>query len=400
MKSYSLPAKHYAASWKIDSEDHLSTADLTDLGCRYAQACGQEKEDLLLEICQNFHSYLMKYLAMICRGHVPVWKNRINSDSAAFLKYFLPKGSKLNGDSARLLVRSFHLAFKGMDSGEVYDILMEQFLDAVAKYDPEYTEKVKLVVECMNHELSTYKQVRTCDIERHLDIDSNRYLRLLCRRGFLASLKGKDGKISGWVRSGQWPPPAAFFQSGAIGFAYYLQTWFRYYLQQWIEKWHPETDSKNPFDFPSQRREIINPPSLRIHLEDGTFFRSPHDQMVDLCCLQTPHPPTFISFINTKDTNAMNELNHNLPLTTLIRRRRNTLRLKQQQIADVLRVGPEAVGHWERGKRRIELDKLPRLAAVLQLNAQDVCRVALREFHPALYLALFGADQPPEPQSI
>ena len=96
----------------------------------------------------------------------------------------------------------------------------------------------------------------------------------------------------------------------------------------------------------------------------------------------------------------MNELNHNLPLSTLIRRRRNLLRLKQQQVADVLRVGPEAVGHWERGKRRIELDKLPRLAAVLQLNAQDVCRVALREFHPALYHALFGADQPPEPQSI
>jgi hypothetical protein len=56
------------------------------------------------------------------------------------------------------------------------------------------------------------------------------------------------------------------------------------------------------------------------------------------------------------------------------------------------------VGHWERGKRRIELDKLPRLAAVLQLNVQDVCRIALREFHPALYHALFGADHPPEPQ--
>ena len=279
MKSYSLPAKHYAASWKIDSEDHLSTADLTDLGCRYAQACGQEKEDLLLEICQNFHSYLMKYLAMICRGHVPVWKNRINSDSAAFLKYFLPKGCKLNGDSARLLVRSFHLAFKGIDSGEVYDILMEQFLDAVAKYDPEYTEKVKLVVECMNHELSTYKQVRTCDLERHLDIDSNRYLRLLCRRGFLASLKGKDGKISGWVRSGQWPPPAAFFQSGAIGFAYYLQTWFRYYLQQWIEKRMYQLEAKDGV-YSYSYINMADKPWLRAANEDGTFIRSTADEVV------------------------------------------------------------------------------------------------------------------------
>jgi hypothetical protein len=32
-------------------------------------------------------------------------------------------------------VKNFHLAFKGMDSGEVYDVLMEQFLMAVAKYD-------------------------------------------------------------------------------------------------------------------------------------------------------------------------------------------------------------------------------------------------------------------------
>ena len=134
-----------------------------------------------------------------------------------------------------MAVKNFHLAFKGMDSGEVYDVLMEQFLMAVAKYDPEYTEKVKLVVECMEHELSSYKQVRTCDLNRHLEFDGDRFLRLLARRGFLASVKGKNGKISGWVRTGQWPPPAQFFESGVIGFAYYLQTWFRYYLQQWIE---------------------------------------------------------------------------------------------------------------------------------------------------------------------
>jgi hypothetical protein len=122
-----------------------------------------------------------------------------------------------------------------MDSGEVYDVLMQKFLEAVAKYDPEYTQKVKRVAECIDHELSTYKQIRSCDIGRHLDDDCDRYLRLLARRGFLSTVKGKDGKVSGWVRSEQWPPPAEFFESGAIGLAYYLQTWFRYYVQQWIE---------------------------------------------------------------------------------------------------------------------------------------------------------------------
>ena len=44
------------------------------MGRRYAELPpgDQEKEDLLLELCQCFHPYLMKYLVMICRGHVPV----------------------------------------------------------------------------------------------------------------------------------------------------------------------------------------------------------------------------------------------------------------------------------------------------------------------------------------
>lgn len=96
----------------------------------------------------------------------------------------------------------------------------------------------------------------------------------------------------------------------------------------------------------------------------------------------------------------MNELTTYSPLSALLRSRRDTLRLRQHQIGDALRVRPESVGYWERGKRRIELDKLPRLAKILQLNPQDLCRMALREFHPALYHALFGTDQPAQPQSV
>ena len=92
-----------------------------------------------------------------------------------------------------------------------------------------------------------------------------------------------------------------------------------------------------------------------------------------------------------------NSNNRRMSFADLIKHRRSALHLRQQQVADALRVGSVAVGHWENGTRRIDLDKLPRLAAVLQLNEQDVCRTALREFHPLLYLALFGTDQPPGP---
>jgi hypothetical protein len=61
---------------------------------------GREKEHLFLELCQAFHGYLMKYLVMICRGHVPTMgvgpnKAKVNKDIEPFLKLFLPKGSKL-----------------------------------------------------------------------------------------------------------------------------------------------------------------------------------------------------------------------------------------------------------------------------------------------------------------
>ncbi len=95
----------------------------------------------------------------------------------------------------------------------------------------------------------------------------------------------------------------------------------------------------------------------------------------------------------------MNNVTCAVSLSRVIKQRRNRLGLKQQQIADALQVVPEAVGHWERGSRRIELDKLPRLAAILQLNEQDVCRIALHEFHPCLYHALYGTEPPGEPQA-
>jgi transcriptional regulator with XRE-family HTH domain len=97
----------------------------------------------------------------------------------------------------------------------------------------------------------------------------------------------------------------------------------------------------------------------------------------------------------------MNELNdRSVPFSQVIRQRRTALRLKQAEIAAALRVEPESIAHWERGRRRIELNKIPRLAAVLQLNAKDLCIFALFEWHASFYATLFGTDRPQRPRCL
>jgi hypothetical protein len=155
MKQTTLPARHYAAGWKTEGALR-PLAEVNDLGRRYAElpADAPEKEALLLELCQCFHPYLMKYLVMICRGHVPVMGRGdkgapINKDIKPFLLYFLPKGESLNWHTMNRIVKHFHLAFKGMETEEIYDVLMEQLVATIKGYDPTYTEKVKLLVEAI-----------------------------------------------------------------------------------------------------------------------------------------------------------------------------------------------------------------------------------------------------------
>ena len=129
---------------------------------------------------------------MICRGHVPVVgkgipSERINKDVQPFLRYFLPKGQKLDWHNMNQIVKHFHLAFKGIDTPEIYDILMGHLVATIKGYDPAYTEKVKLLVEVIENELSTRKQFSFADVNRHLDFDCNRYIRLLGRLGFVCS---------------------------------------------------------------------------------------------------------------------------------------------------------------------------------------------------------------------
>ena len=129
MKSVTLSPSHYASTWKSDIPLR-PIAEITEIGCRYAgleDGCS-EKESLLLELCQCFHPYLMKYLVMICRGHVPVAGHGsnpflINKDVKPFLMFFLPKGEKPGNGSFRNAAPTLHLALKGMETDEVYDLI-------------------------------------------------------------------------------------------------------------------------------------------------------------------------------------------------------------------------------------------------------------------------------------
>jgi transcriptional regulator with XRE-family HTH domain len=79
-----------------------------------------------------------------------------------------------------------------------------------------------------------------------------------------------------------------------------------------------------------------------------------------------------------------------VPLHILLRKRRQELSLHQAQVAETLHVTPECIGQWECGRRRMELSKIPRIAAALQMDAKELCVKALEEFHPLVYATLFG----------
>jgi len=82
---------------------------------------------------------------------LPKWNKKVNKDVLSFIKFFLGKGVRVNQPSLLAVVRHFHLAFKCMDTEEVYDVLMQQLIKAIHKYDPKYTEKVKAVSEVIDN---------------------------------------------------------------------------------------------------------------------------------------------------------------------------------------------------------------------------------------------------------
>jgi hypothetical protein len=245
MKPASLSSRHYAANWTTDT--HYRVQDINALGCEYARLPDDSelKKEKLLEIARCFHGYLLKYLTMICLGHVPQWNGRVNKDVEPFLRFFVTKGQEPNSVNLLHAARRLHLGFRSMLTDEVYDVLMEQMLAAIRRYDPNYTDKVKLITEIIDEELRKHSTFTPVDITSHLDFDADGYLRLLARRGFLVATAKAGPEGVRYARSGTWPPPDSFFKSGPIGLVYYIQTWFRYYLQQWIEDRMRQIESKD-----------------------------------------------------------------------------------------------------------------------------------------------------------
>ena len=110
---------------------------------------------------------------------------------------------------------------------------MEQLIAAINGYDPAYKAKVKQVVETINRELSKRKQFRAADVQRYLEFDCDKHIRLLCRRGFLEVVPGEEREEGACFRRGVWPPPVEVLDrdGNVIGLAYYLQKWCRFHLQ-------------------------------------------------------------------------------------------------------------------------------------------------------------------------
>ena len=69
-RSTSLTPSHYAGKWAIPAEDQrIDLAVTNKLAIAYSvDPDSPEKEAKLLQLLENFHGYLMKYLVMIVWG--------------------------------------------------------------------------------------------------------------------------------------------------------------------------------------------------------------------------------------------------------------------------------------------------------------------------------------------
>jgi hypothetical protein len=223
------------------------------LGVKYANLPeGNEKEEMLLHLSKCFHGYLMKYLNMVVRGHLPPMNTTAGTEAAKFLNLLSPnketKSSAVYGE----ICRTLHLAFKQSTTEDVYDSLLMCLMRAIKKYDPRYVEKLKKVCEVINEKCKgkarrpgTTPEFAGCDVSAALDMECNSYLRKLVKRGHLRSIADQKKKVIGYRREPKaWPPPDALFKSGPVGFTYAVQTYFRYYLHEHITRQMHSIESK------------------------------------------------------------------------------------------------------------------------------------------------------------
>jgi len=75
-----------------------------------------------------------------------------------------------------------------MEPDEVYDVLMSCFLATIEKFDPFYVDKVRTVIEVIDGSRLPGK-FTTAEVNRFLDFDGARHVRLLARKKFLEMRK-------------------------------------------------------------------------------------------------------------------------------------------------------------------------------------------------------------------
>jgi hypothetical protein len=240
-RSANLSSDHYAYQWEIAGGDNLNEVKVVNqLAIEYASTPdGPEKEAKCLEIVRCFHGYLMKYLNMIVRGHLPSLKTPAGKDASKMLSTLVGKGEKATRENLSKACRTMHLAFKQQSSDDIYDTLVMCLMRAIRKYDPHYTSKVKVLCEAVDAGYPRKKRAQEPvfsepEITLAVGFDSLSYLRMLVRRGHLVSVAGPKKKVVGYKRTKEWPPEPKFFESGPVGFVYFLPMYFRYYLHEHI----------------------------------------------------------------------------------------------------------------------------------------------------------------------
>ena len=139
-RATTLSSSHYAGKWAIPDESQRNDlAAIYQLGLSYGKATDSEtKEQMLRQLLESFHGYLMKYLVMIVRGTIPESNPRAGKDAKAFL-YMLKPGSAPKGtDYSQATCKMLHLAFKQQTTEEIYDTLAFCFMSAARRYDPSH----------------------------------------------------------------------------------------------------------------------------------------------------------------------------------------------------------------------------------------------------------------------
>ncbi|MGI9073841.1 MAG: hypothetical protein ACR2JB_21560 [Bryobacteraceae bacterium] len=130
-----------------------------------------------------------------------------------------------------------------MNADEIYDSLMLCMVKSIRRYDPYYNGKVKAVAGLIDGFFHDRKKLIVSAISGKLGYDGASYLRLLAKHLFLVSVGSLNGEVT-YERAELWPPPKAFFHSGAVGLSYVASKWFRYFLVDHINSRMSELEAK------------------------------------------------------------------------------------------------------------------------------------------------------------